>query len=174
MPRSLGQYFTYTQPFSAIQTAAFFSHDKLASPKKQDLRTKTLVKVLHNGEWCDEICQCLAVIVKVPKWSKMDTAKVNRAICVETARVNFGKTHNLPATALKSKTFALKCLSTVWEGATLDESQGSRTTASSTGCAKLKPKLLWRTTRFRKRLKLMSYKHSWTQKKQSLALDSRE
>jgi hypothetical protein len=44
--------------------------------------------------------------VKVPKWSKMETAKVNRAICVETARVNFGKTHNLLATALKSKIFA--------------------------------------------------------------------
>jgi hypothetical protein len=31
----------------------------------------------------------------------MDIAKVNRAICVETALVNFGKTHNLGATVLR-------------------------------------------------------------------------
>src|SRR4028119_880331 len=78
----------------------------------------------------------------------METATVNRAIFVETARVNFGKTHNLLATALKSKTFASKCFSTVWDFVALNESQGSGTTASSTGCAKLKPKLLMKTTRF--------------------------
>src|SRR4028118_704079 len=112
--------------------------------------------------------------VKVPKASKMDTAKVNRAICVETAIVNFGKTHKLGDTVLRSKIFASKCLSTVWDGAALNESQGTRTTASSTGCAKLKPKLLMKTTSFPKRLKLMSYKHSLAQKKQGLAAECRE